>query len=104
MMSGGRIAGFRAGWALAMSFQRGKRAHWFERDDAGLAVSSCGSMTAYAGQMFHVGTWKACKRCARKHGEPTPATRAQGMDVWTLTGVARAANDSRDQSMNETRK
>lgn len=77
MMSGGRYSGFREGWALHM-WGCNKAAHYFIRDGAGFALASCNGFEVGAGQLFHIGSWRACKRCVAKFGEPPAHEREQG--------------------------
>lgn len=62
MMSGRREAKFTNGWAV--SPWMGK-AHYFEREGAGLARSLCGIERA-AGALFGEGGFPRCSRCERK--------------------------------------
>lgn len=62
MLSGGRLHGFREGWAL-IGFGK---AHYFTRceDDISLAETKCGLFARVKG-LFGAGSWDKCKRCQR---------------------------------------
>lgn len=69
MMSGGRVSGFRSGWALPI-FGFGK-AHYFQRSGAGKVISLCHRKTGFAGRLFDAGNFKRCKLCEqaiKNHG------------------------------------
>lgn len=54
---------FREGWR-ARDATAG-RAHFFRRQDAGLAVAICGAQDAPAGWLIESGSLDRCERCAK---------------------------------------
>jgi hypothetical protein len=64
MMSGGPIRKFTEGWAVRV-FGFGK-AHYFKRNEAGLAFSLCGGSCIPVVQLRGLGSWTKCKRCESK--------------------------------------
>lgn len=58
-MSGPRERKFKRGWAVPMMMWK---AHYFEREAAGLARSLCG-LEGAAGGLFGEGSFPRCKRC-----------------------------------------
>jgi hypothetical protein len=92
--SGGRISGFREGWALKIATWG--KAHYFRREGAGLAVSLCGSQDAAAGWLLEAGTFTHCQRCtallareaAKSVAVPPEAGRDEQGDHRTCDGKA----------------
>lgn len=69
--SGGRIDGFREGWAV-IGFGK---AHHFELYE-GLLLAACGkgwTMVNPAAAIFAAGTWPKCKVCERRKPDPLPS-------------------------------
>lgn len=64
MMSGGPIRKFTNGWAIAL-FRGGPRAHYFKRQQASIAESACGKVTAPTAALRAAGTFRLCKTCER---------------------------------------
>ena len=62
MMSGGPIRKFVEGWAVPV-FKFG-RAHYFKRQEIGLAKSLCNAVSVQTADLRGVGDWRKCKRCA----------------------------------------
>lgn len=80
-MSGGKMHGFREGWALrALSWGR---AHYFQRDGVGIATSLCGAQDAAAGWLHEPGTFPRCKRCEAMVAKmpPKPGEKSPGAGV-----------------------
>lgn len=71
MMSGRKAIKFKSGWAVIIA-QWG-RAHYFQRDEAGICQSLCGRAKAVAAQLYLAGTWKHCKLCEKADCRRTSA-------------------------------
>jgi ABC-type tungstate transport system permease subunit len=64
MMSGGPIQGFRRGWAVRIVFSSTPhKAHYYERDELGMADALCGAHSARVATLRDIGTWTKCRRC-----------------------------------------
>lgn len=82
MISGGRLSDFREGWAIRLTHSYQQKAHWFVRDGASVVRAACNpDLVEYAGRLFGIGTWTACKLCVAKHGEPIEEEREGGLCI-----------------------
>jgi len=75
-MTGGQLQNFKEGWAAPIG--NFGPAHYYIRHGAGDAVASCRSdLVVIVRYLYAIGSWHTCKRCLRKHGEPTHFDRTR---------------------------
>ena len=77
MMSGTRVHHFKEGWAL-WPIPHPKVAHYWRREDIGLAEPVCGAPAKPAGMLLDAGDWTRCARCSALR---MPALRSPGGSV-----------------------